>query len=157
MKALSKNKLYYLASPYSYISPKNTLFHRLKSMYIRHKRFKQVTEAAVKLIQAGYTCLEPIAMCHYKSLRYTLPSGYKFWKTRDRWFIRKCDGIIILTLSGWKESEGVQDELNYARSLGKDVVFMNYGTWSTMKETRKRVKKTKLTTVTTLKVSDGAS
>lgn len=113
--------MYYLASPYSYLSKKSGIIDMLIGMWVRRRRYKAVSDAAIYLIKQGYTCIEPIAMCHHKR---DLPTGYQFWKRRDRWFIRKCDGIVVLMLDGWKESEGVQDELNYARKLGKDVWFM---------------------------------
>lgn len=125
MKTLSKNKMYYLASPYSYMSKKYGFIDTLIGYVVRSYRFRKVSDAAVHLIKHGYTCLEPIATCHYKSLRYDLPTGYTFWQKRDRWFIRKCDGIIVLTLPGWQESAGVTDEINYSRSRGIDVIYMN--------------------------------
>lgn len=112
--APQKNKLYYLASPYSH-----------KNKFIETMRYEAVVYAATKLIQQGYTVLEPIAMCHEKGARYELPSGYEFWKKRDRGFIEKCDGLIVLTLSGWTNSIGVCDEIKHAVSLGLDVHYID--------------------------------
>lgn len=140
IKHLSKNKMYYLASPYSHITTKTGWLASIVGYFVRHRRFKAVSDAAVYLIKSGYTCLEPIAMCHYKSLRYELPTGYQYWQKRDRWFIRKCDGIVVLTLDGWMESEGVQDELQYARNRGLDIVYLNPNTYITTVEKRRRKK-----------------
>ena len=74
-------------------------------------------------------------------------SGYQFWQKRDRWFIRKCDGIVVLTLDGWVESEGVTDEIKYARSRGLDVVYLSPRAYSTTKETTKRKKKGKVSLI----------
>lgn len=141
IKNLSKNKMYYLASPYSYLGN-----NRLIGWMVRWWRFRKVSDAAVYLIKNGYTCIEPIATCHYKSSRYDLPTGYQYWQRRDRWFIRKCEGIIVLTLNGWIDSEGVQDEIQYARSRGLDVIYLDPKTYVTTKEIKSTRKfKTKST------------
>ena len=147
MKYLSKNKLYYLASPYSHVNEKNTLWNKLKAKITRYRRFKAVTDAAVHLIKQGYTCIEPIAMCHYKSVKYDLPTGYSFWQKRDRWFIRKCEGIVVLTLKGWKESEGVSDEVKFARAKGLDVIYLDPNSYTTMAENKRKSRKVKLSII----------
>ena len=108
-----KRKLYYLASPYSH-----------SNKFVEVLRYEAVVYAAKQLIEKGYTVLEPIAMCSEKSKRYDLSGGYSFWKKRDRWFISKCDGLIVLKLPGWDTSEGVTDEIQYANKLGLDVHYL---------------------------------
>ena len=132
---MKRNKLYYLASPYSY-NPKRyiPIISYIVGVYVRWKRFRLVSDAAVHWILKGFTFLEPIAMCHYKSTHYKMPTGYTFWKRRDRWFIRKCDGLVVLMLPGWEESEGVQDELQYAKKLGKEIYYMKGDDYALHKE-----------------------
>lgn len=110
----SKNKMYYLASPYTH-----------KNKFVETLRYEAVVYAATKLIHKGYTVVEPIASCHEKGVRYDLPGGYAFWQKRDRWFIDKCDGILVLTLPGWNESVGVSDEIEYAAQLGLEIHYIN--------------------------------
>lgn len=130
IKNLSKNKMYYLASPYSYLGNSKII-----GAIVRWWRHRKVSQAAIHLIRNGYTCFEPIAMCHWKT---GLPTGYGFWQRRDRWFIRKCDGIIVLTLRGWQESEGVQDEIQYARSRGLDVIYLDPSNYIASREVNKK-------------------
>ena len=108
---MDKTKVWYLASPYSH-----------KNSDIMEKRYAEVSDVAAQLILAGLILIEPIAMCHHKSLKYQLPTGYEYWKTRDRTFIERSDGVIVLLIPGWKESVGVTDEIAYAKSLGKPVL-----------------------------------
>lgn len=110
----NENKLYYLASPYSHPDP-----------YIKHLRYEQINKIAVLLIERGLLLIEPIASCHDKSLKYKLPTGYEYWKTRDRALIKKSDGVIVAMMDGWKESIGVTDEVEYATSLDKPILFLN--------------------------------
>lgn len=108
------NKLYYLASPYS-----------SENQLVRVMRYETISYIAAKLIEQGYFLIEPIASCHDKALKYGLPIGYEYWKTRDRLLISRCDAIIVAMMPGWKESVGVKDEIEYAESLGKEVIYFD--------------------------------
>ena len=88
-------------------------------------RYEAVVHAAAMMFKSDFMLIEPIASCHEKSLRYDLPGGYKFWQKRDRKYISLTSGIIVLTLPGWKESEGVTDEIAYAKTLGMPVYYLN--------------------------------
>jgi len=110
---LDVDKVYYLASPYS---------HPLEDLM--NARYEAVNEAGASLCQRGFILIEPIAMCHTKSLKYNIPTGYEYWKTRDRKFISISGGIIVLMLPGWKESIGVSDEVAYAKELGLDIIYI---------------------------------
>ncbi len=114
LSMLDKTKVYYLASPYSH-----------KQQAVMDMRYEMVNMAGAILIKEGFILIEPIAMCHHKSGKYDLPTGYEYWKTRDRTFIERSDGIIVLTLDGWKESVGVSDEIQYSYYLGKQIVYLS--------------------------------
>lgn len=111
---INKDRLYYFASPYSHKNP-----------FVQNMRYETTIFAASQLTAQGYRLLEPIAMCHEQASRYGLPAGYEFWKTRDRGFIDISDGVIVLTLPGWKKSVGVMDEIKYAESTGKWVHYLD--------------------------------
>lgn len=111
---LDKDKVYYLASPYSH-----------RNAHVQEIRYQQVSYAAALLNAEGYRLIEPIGMCHGQSLRYKLPTGYEYWQSRDRELIARSDGIIILDLPGWSSSVGVQDEIKYAAKLEKDIVHVH--------------------------------
>lgn len=114
MKTLNSDKVYYLASPYSH-----------DSNFIKELRYQAIACVAARLIKDHHLILlEPIASCHQKSGLYDMPTGYEYWKTRDRKMIELSDGIIVCMLPGWKESEGVTDEIEYAESLGKDLIYL---------------------------------
>ncbi len=115
---IDKTKVWYLASPYSSTDPEMV-----------HKRYKAVNKAGAILCKEGFILIEPIAMCHHKSLEFDLPQGYEYWKTRDRKFVSMSDGILVLQLPGWIESTGVTDEVAYAQSLGKPVMYLTANTF----------------------------
>lgn len=111
---LSKKKVYYLASPYTH-----------DESFVRELRYMAVNFAAAELIKKGYQLFEPIASCHYKSRTVDLPSGYAYWKKRDRKYIEKSDGLIVLTIQGWRESIGVKDEIKHAEKLKLPVHYLS--------------------------------
>ena len=109
-----EDKLYYLASPYS-----------AESTLIREDRYQKVDKAAAVLFKAGVNTVNPIGSCHQLSKLYKLPSGYKEWQTRDRMLISRCDGVIVLDIDGWSKSVGVADEIEYAVSLGLEIIHLH--------------------------------
>jgi hypothetical protein len=116
------NKLYYLASPYSSKDP-----------MVVEDRYLQQQRIAAELIKQGYMLITPIEMCHNLAQNYDLPRGYEYWKERDRLLVSKCDGVIVCIMDGWKESIGVTDEIAYARSLGREVLYYLNGELKTLK------------------------
>lgn len=107
-------KLYYLASPYTH----------------KHKKIKKVradlaTEAAVKLFkdEQVYT-FSPIGYnSHWET--YMLPGDWNFWESFDKCFIDHCDAVIVLMLDGWDVSVGVTAEIQYAKELNKEILYLN--------------------------------
>ena len=115
MRLETKGKVYYLASPYS---------HEDKD--VMHDRAVAVDKLAQELILMGYNLFEPITMCHQKHLRDApLPTGYEYWKERDREFVSRSDGVIVSMIDGWDTSIGVADEVSFAKSLGLPVYYIN--------------------------------
>ncbi len=114
LNKLNTTDVYYLASPYSH-----------KDAYVRHLRYETIDMVAAKLFLKDFILIEPIGSCHSKSLKYDMPTGYKFWQTRDRKMIEISDAVLVITLPGWKESTGVTDEIEYAESLGRPVYYVN--------------------------------
>jgi hypothetical protein len=39
----------------------------------------------------------------------------------DLQHLRRCDELVILTLDGWRENEGVQAEIRLAHELGEPI------------------------------------
>lgn len=109
-----RSKVYYIASPYS---------HKSKRMMAR--RYLAVDKTAAKLCLEGFLLIEPISMCHFKSIKFEMPTGYEYWKNRDRKFVSMCDGIVVLCIPGWDTSIGVKDEVAYAQVLGKQVIYLD--------------------------------
>jgi hypothetical protein len=105
--------IYYLASPYSHLDPA-----------IKKGRYETICKIAADLYNKGYNLIEPIASSHPTAEKHNLPTGYEFWKKRDRKMIDVSYGVIVAMMPGWKESVGVTDEVEYAKSQAKPVYYL---------------------------------
>lgn len=104
----------YLASPYSHSDPA-----------IRRRRFKATCRAAARLLRAGLDVFSPIVHSHPIAACGLDAMDQEFWKRVDRPFLAWCDMVMVLTLDGWRQSQGVNAEIAQARAAGKPVSFVS--------------------------------
>lgn len=108
-----EKKLIYLACPYS--SPKSE---------IREFRYQEVCKVAASLMKQGFLVFSPIAHSHYITLFFGKNAiSFDFWREFDLRMLGYCDELWILKLDGWEESVGIKAEIEFAKSLGKRVVY----------------------------------
>jgi nucleoside 2-deoxyribosyltransferase len=107
----------YLASPYS---------HPDES--VRLDRFDKACRVAAILMMMDKQVFSPIAHTHPIAMAAggCLDLGWEFWEQFDRWYLERCDELIVLELDGWEQSKGVQAELKIMRELGKPVCGVTY-------------------------------
>jgi len=103
----------YLACPYSH--PDNN---------VREHRFKMANRAAAKLMREGHIIYSPISHTHPIAVEGDLPLDWAYWQSVDEFYIRLCERVIVLMLTGWESSKGVQAEIEIAQSLDKPVEFV---------------------------------
>jgi hypothetical protein len=98
----------YVASPYSHPDPK-----------VQHGRFVDVCRATAHLINQGWLAYSPISQT-VPVAEYGAPgkTTWADWESYDRRFLKRCMGLAVLKLDGWRESVGVQAEIAYAKELG---------------------------------------
>ena len=53
-----------------------------------------------------------------------LPWDWDFWQRFDGKYLRRCDGVVVLMLDGWRESAGVRAEIRLAGELGKPMTYL---------------------------------
>ena len=102
----------YLASPYSHADAA-----------VREQRFRAACRAAARLMRAGQVVFSPIAHGHPIAM-HGLPTDWRFWERNDREHLARCDEVVVLTIDGWRESEGVQREIRIARGLRKPLRYL---------------------------------
>jgi hypothetical protein len=103
----------YLACPYSHLDSN-----------VREYRFKTANRAAARLMRAGHVVYSPISHTHPIAMEGDLPLDWSYWQSVDEFYIRLCERVIVLMLTDWKSSKGVQAEIEIARALDKPVEFM---------------------------------
>ncbi len=107
-------KKIYLATPYSHKDPK-----------IMQTRFELVNKVAGDLIRHGYIVFSPISHNHVIVKAGNLPTGWDFWLEYDKTFIEWADKVYVLMQDGWKDSVGVNTEIEIAKEFGKPIVYIS--------------------------------
>lgn len=104
----------YLASPYSHTSAS-----------VRQERFEAVCRAAAKLMLDGQVVFSPIAHSHsIEVLGMSAPMSGSFWKAQDVPMLRHADQLTVLMLDGWRESKGLEWEIETARTLLIPIFYL---------------------------------
>lgn len=127
LKDLSKEWVYYIASPYSALHPK-TEEDRLR---IQRERYNGVTQVIAKLTKDhGLVLLGPITHSHnLKLFEPELGTSWEFWKKFDTKFIeRSVDAMLVIKMPGWEDSIGVDAEIVLAEKLHLPVYYLNVQT-----------------------------
>ncbi len=104
----------YLACPYSHPDPA-----------VRRARFEIANQVAARLVSLGHQVFSPISMGHPIS-EAGAPYDWTAWHNVDMAVLRspRCRGIVVLVLSGWTKSTGVQAEIATAKEQGMPVYYM---------------------------------
>lgn len=117
-------KLIYLASPYLFRGHIEGLTQHGKDR-IHEQRYQDAIDATAYLMKKGLCVYSPIVATHPIAVKHTLPLGSEYWMQFDEIILNKCDEIVVLMLDGWKESPGVQREIEVMKSLHKDVTYLD--------------------------------
>lgn len=106
--------IYYLACPYSHLDPD-----------VRLDRFRTATAVAARLLHEDYLIYSPITHSHPIAMLGSLDAGWDFWRVLDLAILDRCDEMLVLTLTGWKESVGVQAEIEHAKRKGMSITYLD--------------------------------
>jgi len=108
------NKLFYLASPYTH-----------NDIGVRHQRAESAKEASALLFDAGQDNYSPIAHLHDMAIKYQMPEDSEYYRAFNFNILRRCDELLVLTIDGWDVSDGVDDEINLAKTLNMNIRLFN--------------------------------
>ena len=111
----AQDKAIYLAGPYSHNHKDIEAVRRILLTYV-----------STKLAVAGITVFSPITQSHEQERTGLMQGDYETWKKTDRKMVEKMDELWVLTLSGWRQSKGVTDEIYYAKKKGKKIRYLKY-------------------------------
>ena len=85
--------------------------------------FRFANRYAGMLMQEGHLVFSPISMCHSIAQVVKLPTDFEYWKRYDFHMLNLCDMLVVLMFDGWKESVGVQGEIEYATEIGMPILY----------------------------------
>lgn len=105
--------LLYLAAPYSDPDPR-----------VRQRRFEAVCQHAAALIRSGALLFSPLSHSH-PIATYGVPVDWSYWEDFDSRLLATCDELAVLRLDGWRESVGVQAEIDLALDMGLPIRFLD--------------------------------
>ena len=107
-------KKIYLACPFS--SPDEDT---------RMYRFEAANQKAAELMNRGYVVFSPIShsvpINRYLEQQGLPAKDLDFWMAQDLPMVAACDELWVLALPGWRESPGVQKEIEFAKNRGMNV------------------------------------
>src|SRR5579864_6170630 len=110
-----KNGLTYLTTPYSH-----------DDFNVKLQRFNAAAVVAGYLMNKGLLIFSPITHTHPIAVNCRLPGDFTFWENLDREFIVACSRMIVVKMDGWGKSKGVKAEIEFAKELGMDIIYMDY-------------------------------
>lgn len=93
----------YLASPYSHPDPVE-----------REKRYLEAMRKLRLYILEGIACFSPIVHSHEMAKIYNMGRAWEAWQQYNKEMLKHCWEVHILTLDGWRESEGIKQEIAWA-------------------------------------------
>ncbi len=66
----------------------------------------------------------PILHYYESANQYNLPKDYLYWQRINHQAIDLSSALWVLMLPGWEKSQGIADEIAYAKEKGKNIVFL---------------------------------
>lgn len=107
----------YLASPYTHPNAE-----------IQAKRYQETLQIVTKMFGQGYHVLNPIVY-GYWIIQSGSKGDWQTWANFDTVILNLCDQFWVLKLDGWDKSVGIAAEIKIAKSLGRDIVFVEPSDW----------------------------
>jgi len=108
-------RLIYLAGPYTH-----------KNKEVVKQRIDEYAMAVAYFINSAPNLFlfSPILQCFHVANQHELPHDFTFWAQRDFFMIKKSSAMWVLTLPGWEKSYGLSQELEYAESIKRDILYV---------------------------------
>ena len=92
----------------------------------RNFRQRAASRIAASLMQTGVVVFSPITHGHQVAefLPEALLHSHDFWMVQCLPILKHCNVLVILPLPGWRDSQGLKEELRYAEYLGHELVLL---------------------------------
>jgi hypothetical protein len=104
----------YIASPYSH--PDDN---------VKQARYEMIRSYVADCLVKGEIVYSPINDNHPVAKYHGMPTHWEFWARLDKAFINASSKVRVYQMEGWDKSVGVKAEVEYAKSLGKEVEYVS--------------------------------
>lgn len=111
MRLIPSEGFKYLGSPYSHPDP-----------YVREQRHLMAMAHVAAFLKQGIAVYSPIVHCHELAKVWDMPKEAKFWERYNYTMLAAAEELWVLKLLGWKESVGLQGEIQEAKRIGVSIV-----------------------------------
>lgn len=111
--------LIYLGSPYNH-----------EDEAVRRERFFLNLMALGEILKLGFIPYSPIVHNHPLASELKMGVGWDIWQRHDLEILSRCDELWIYKLPGWKESQGLKAEIQFAEHHPHLVVKPYYNEWT---------------------------
>jgi hypothetical protein len=108
-----RGKRIYLCAPYSHPDPE-----------VREARVAAADMQAAQLMEAGHIVYSPLSHSHRIAYYIDNHLDHDFWLKQCLPFVDWCDEVWVMTVDGYKESRGINKEIEYAKKTGKPVEYL---------------------------------
>lgn len=109
------NKFIYIASPYSTNADEMLMWHRARdTAWLVGKLMNEYSD---------YFFYSPVVYFRQIALECDLPHTREFWWGVNKYMLDKTDELWVLQMTGWDESDGVKQEIDYAVSIGLPIKY----------------------------------
>ena len=112
---MGKGKIEYLGLPYTDNDPLMEDWRASVSDRI----------AADLFTREGRIIFAPISAWHHIAKRYDLPGTFEYWFELDEEFIKISSKLLIIMLPGWKNSKGVNGEIELAHKYNVPIEYID--------------------------------
>lgn len=92
-----------------------------------HHAFIDACKVTERMLRAGLlNVYSPIVHSHSLAIYGNLdPLDHGIWLPFNEAIIRKSDALVVVTLQGWEESDGIKHEIRAFVADGRPVYFMS--------------------------------
>lgn len=89
--------------------------------------FQVAARATAELVKARAQVFCPIVHSHPVAVLGGLDcKDTAFWLRTNRPFMVLAHGMLVVMMEGWKESEGIKEEIKYFLGQDKPVIYMKW-------------------------------
>lgn len=127
---MQKKIVIYLATPYSLVVKSKEIGttrpdYSEQDKEIRLERFRMVNYVAAELIERGFAVISPISQSHPIAVQCDIEGTFETWADMDYNIILRCDMVFVFCQDGWDKSDGVRQEIAFARQNNIPVLFID--------------------------------